>query len=473
MIRLYDTLEGVVRPLAQRDSGRVSLYACGPTVYDHPHVGHARQALTYDILRRYLEWRGVEVVHVANVTDIDDKIIERADRENLSEAEVAARWGIVYDEAMAALRVLEPHHQPHATEFVEAMVAFIETLVGNGRAYATPNGVYLRVHLVPGYGDLVGRTLEELAEGAGTRVEVDEHKEDPLDFALWKAAKPGEPTWPSPWGDGRPGWHIECAAMSLGILGDGFDLHGGGSDLVFPHHTNERAEAIAAGRAFAGHWMHNAMVNVGGEKMSKSLGNYTTVADLLEEHPLNARALRLLILQTHYRKTMELNTEAMAQARSAVLRLDAMCRRAGNVGMLYENPDGLDKLDSEAVEAFAAAMDDDLGTPAAMATVFATARRANAALDAGGGDAATLVATVIELASALGLSLGVEEPAADGDGGSVDRDAEKAEIEALVAARQEARTAKDFVEADRIRDALADLGVTVEDTPTGSVWHRR
>lgn len=472
MIRLYDTLQGIVRPLAQREAGKLSLYACGPTVYDHPHVGHARQAMTYDILRRYLEWRGIEVTHVANVTDIDDNIIERANREGLSEQKVAARWGAVYSESMASLGILDPHHRPHATDFVEVMVALTETLVGNGSAYVTDNGVYLRVRQVPGYGDLVHRSTAELAEGAGARVALDEHKEDPLDFALWKAAKPGEPTWSSPWGEGRPGWHIECAAMSLEILGDGFDLHGGGSDLVFPHHTNERAEAIAAGREFAGHWMHNAMVNVGGEKMSKSLGNYTTVADLLEEHPLNARALRLLLLQTHYRSTMELNAEVMAQARSAMMRLDAMMRKAAAAGVQTEPPAA--DLDGEAVDAFVAAMDDDLGTPAAIATVFATARRANAALDAGNDEAAVLTATVIELAGALGLRLGAAHSASEGPG-SADprrRAADDAEIDELVAARQEARAAKDFAEADRIRDALTELGVRLEDTPTGSVWHR-
>ncbi len=489
MIRLYDTLQGSVRPLAQRYAGQVSLYACGPTVYDYPHLGHARQAMTYDILRRYLEWRGLEVIHVANVTDIDDKIIERAQSEGLSEPEVAARWGAVYAESMAALGILEPHHQPHATEFVGQMVALVETLVANDSAYVTDSGVYLRVRRVPGYGDLVGRSPAELASGAGARVEVDAAKEDPLDFALWKAAKPGEPAWASPWGDGRPGWHIECAAMSLGILGDGFDLHGGGSDLVFPHHTNERAEAIAAGRDFARHWMHNAMVDVDGEKMSKSLGNYTTVGALLDEHPLNARALRLLILQSHYRRTMEVNAEAMAQARAALSRLDAMVRKAAGAGVAAARPDpcaapvgsalgdagagssgsgDARSLDSDAVAEYVAAMDDDLGTPAAMATVFATARRANAALDAGSDDAARLVATVIELAGALGLRLG----SPDGDAsGSADAD-DTAEIEALVEARGQARAAKDFTEADRLRDALTALGVTVEDTPSGPLWHR-
>ena len=413
MMRLYDTLRGEIRPLDLRDEGRVSLYACGPTVYDHPHLGHARQAMTYDIVRRYLEWTGLEVHHVANVTDIDDNIINRATRDGSTEPEIAAEWKAVYDAAIFdALGILRPQDRPHATEYVDEMVAFIETLVDNGSAYVTDSGVYLRVHSVDDYGGLVHRSIDDLREGAGARVEVDEDKEDPLDFALWKAAKAGEPTWPSPWGPGRPGWHIECVAMSLGVLGDGFDLHGGGTDLIFPHHTNERAEAIAAGREFARHWMHNAMLNIGGEKMSKSLGNFTIVQDLLDEHPLNARALRLLLLQTHYRKTMEINADVMDQARGGVERLDAMARKAGAAGV---DPVGA-PLDDAAVRAFREAMDDALGTPEAVATI--------------------------------------------------------SEIDALVAARTAAREAKDFTEADRLRDELAARSILVEDTPTGPVWHR-
>ncbi|MBT5138868.1 MAG: cysteine--tRNA ligase [Acidimicrobiaceae bacterium] len=460
-MRLYDTLTGDVRPLAQRDEGKMSLYACGPTVYDHPHLGHARQAMTYDIIRRYLEWRGVEVNHVANVTDIDDNIINRATREGLTEPEVATQWERVYIEVMRDLDILDPHERPHATEYVDEMVAFIQTLMDNGSAYANESGVYLRVHRVNGYGDLVHRSLDDLREGAGARIEVDDNKEDPLDFALWKAAKPGEPIWPSPWGDGRPGWHIECVAMSLGILGDGFDLHGGGNDLVFPHHTNERAEAIAAGREFCSHWMHNAMLNIGGEKMSKSLGNFTTIRSMLDEHPLNARALRLLLLQTHYRKTMELNDDVMAQGRAAIERLDAMARKASAAGVALDG----NARDEHAVTDFITAMDDDMGTPEAMAVVFALARRANAALDAGDDSAAALVATAVDLAGALGIKIGALAP-------SGETNDDNAEIEALVAARTEAREARDFAEADRIRDELTARRIVVEDTANGPAWHR-
>ena len=556
MISLFDTLTGRVRPLRLRTPGEVSMYVCGPTVYDHPHLGHARSALTYDVLRRYLQWRGLRVRHVANITDIDDKIIDRARREGRTEPEVAAHWEAVYSDAMAALGVLEPCERPRATEWVGEMIALVAELMAAGGAYAIDAGVYLRVRKARGYGDLVRRSLEELRASAGGRVEVDEAKEDPLDFALWKAAKPGEPSWPSPWGPGRPGWHIECAAMSLGLLGEGFDLHGGGDDLVFPHHTNERAEALAAGRVFAGHWMHNAMLNVGGAKMAKSLGNFRTVADLLDEHPLNGRALRLLVLQTHYRKTMEVNASLIASARTAARRLDALVRRAAAAGAdvggasdgkfeassdgvseavsdgKFEGvSDGVSEASSdgvssgaatEATDAFRQAMDDDLGTPEATAVVFETLRRANAALDSGSSDGASLVGAVVGLAGALGVTPrrgATGRPRADtaghgradsagraragtagragggkdegsepasgssgsddssGSSGSDDSSgssgSDDSRIESLVAKRQAARRAKDWAVADELRDRLAAMGVTVEDTPAGSIWRRR
>ena len=457
-MKLYDTLQAKIVDFVPRKEGEVSLYACGPTVYSHPHLGHARQAMTYDIVRRYFEWSGFRVHHVANVTDIDDNIINRAIAEGTTESEIATYWEAVYIEAMEALNILAPHDRPHATDFVDEMVEFIRVLMDNGSAYSTDSGVYLRVRSVDGYGDLVHRTPDEIAEHSLNRVEVDETKEDPLDFALWKAAKPGEPTWDSPWGPGRPGWHIECVAMSLGILGDGFDLHGGGNDLVFPHHTNERAEAIAADRAFSRYWMHNAMLNIGGEKMSKSLNNFNTIADVLSEDPANARALRLIMLQTHYRKDIEINKDVMAQARDGVKRLDAMVRKAKGVGIDIAGSD----RDAVALEKFRAAMDQDFGTPEAMATVFELVRDANGAIDAGKASATPLALTAIELANVFGLEVGIDGAAGDDD----------ADIDAMVTARVEAKANKDFAEADRIRDELRVMGVTVEDTAAGPIWHR-
>ena len=455
-MRLYDTLSGTTRQLELRDEGKVSLYACGPTVYDAPHLGHARSALTYDVLRRYLEWRGLAVHHVANVTDIDDNIIERAQREGSTEPEVAITWEEAYIDAMDALDVLHPHDRPHATRYIDEMVAFVEQLLAQGVAYQTDSGVYLSVDAVPDYGALVHRSTDDLRESAEPRVDVDETKRDPLDFALWKAAKPGEPAWPAPWGEGRPGWHIECVAMALDLLGQSFDIHGGGDDLAFPHHENERAEAVAAGRGFARHWVHHAMVNVGGEKMAKSRGNFTTVAELLEHH--DGRALRLLMLQTHYRKTMEITADAMAQAEAGLERLDAFQRRLEAAGLIGDDARPADAV----LDRFREAMDDDLSTPRAVATLFDTVKAANAALDAGDDSAGSLAATVTELAAVLGLRLVGRASMADGDEA----------IEMLIAARHEAREARQFDEADRLRDELAALGVSVEDTAQGSVWHR-
>ena len=455
---LFDTLSGEVRPIDSRDPGELALYACGPTVYDHPHLGHARSALTYDVLRRYLEWSGVHVRHVANITDIDDKIIDRARSEGRTETEVAAEWEAVYVDAMNKLGVLEPHERPKATEWVPKMVEMVEQIIDAGSAYPTSTGVYLRVRNIDGYGDLVDRGLDELRDSAGARVAVDDSKEDPLDFALWKAAKPGEPSWPSPWGPGRPGWHIECAAMSLGILGDGFDIHGGGADLAFPHHTNERAEALAAGRDFARHWMHNAMLNVDGAKMAKSTGNYRTVAEMVDEHPLNGRAFRLLVLQTHYRKTMEVNAELLTAARSAIGRFDALARRTT---ALHPNADT--DVDAGSVAAFREAMDNDLGTPEAVAVIFDTVRKANTALDANKTNGAALAVTALDLAKVLGMAP---------DAGDSDHDSDAA-VEDLVARRQAARAAKDWTTADVLRENLSTRGVVVEDTPAGPLWRRR
>ncbi|MDP9020318.1 MAG: cysteine--tRNA ligase, partial [Actinomycetota bacterium] len=384
MLRLHDTATGAVRPFEPRDPGRVAMYVCGPTVYDVPHLGHGRFALVFDVLRRYLEWTGYEVRYVSNITDVDDNIIERASAEGRSESDVALQYEAVWYEAMDALGVRRPDADPHATAYVEHMVGLIEQLVERGCAYQTGDGVYLSVESVPGYGLLARQSLDSLR--AGARVEVHEEKRSPVDFALWKRAKPGEPSWAAPWGPGRPGWHTECVVMALDLLGDGFDIHGGGQDLAFPHHENERAQAVALGRAFARYWVHNGWVMVGGEKMSKSLGNFTSLVDLLQR--VDGRAYRLLVLRSHYRSPLEVTPETTADASSALERLDNLVRRAAEHALSDAG------ADAGALDRFRAAMDDDLDTPAALAVLFDLVRQANSALDAGDpAGAAPLVAT--------------------------------------------------------------------------------
>src|SRR5829696_574028 len=450
MIRLHDTLAREKVEFVPRDAGRVSIYVCGPTVYEVPHVGHGRAALVFDIMRRYLE-----VTFVSNVTDVEDKIIARAAKEGTTEPELAQRYEAAYWAEMDRLGVGRPDSLPRATAYIDRMVKLIGELVDTGRAYVVEGqGVYFDVTSFSEYGELAHRRVDDLLESAGARVDVDERKRNPVDFALWKAAKPGEPAWDSPWGKGRPGWHIECSAMSLDLLGAGFDIHGGGDDLIFPHHENERAQAQGAGHSFARYWVHNGMVMVGTEKMAKSLGNFTTLKDALDAH--GPRAMRMAVLQTHYRSPVEIGDGELEQAREAVARLDALARRARVAGIPAEAP-----LDEDATAEFTAAMDDDFGTPEAMAVVFRLARDTNSAIDEGDVEEAALgLVTVRELTGALGLELD--------DGGG----AEDADIDALVQRRDDARSARDFAEADRIRAELAARGITLEDTPTGTIWHR-
>jgi cysteinyl-tRNA synthetase len=443
VLSLFDTATGSVRELALREPGKVSMYVCGPTVYGPPHLGHGRFSLVFDVLRRYLLWSGLEVTYVSNITDIDDKIIERASNEGRDPAEIAGRCEQVWWDAMAAINVLRPTHDPHATAYVEEMVALIQRLLDDGTAYETSDGVYFDPSGVADYGLLARQSIESLR--AGARVEGTDEKRNPVDFALWKKAKPGEPSWPAPWGDGRPGWHTECVVMALDLLGDRFDLHGGGQDLAFPHHENERAQAAAIGKPFAGHWVHNGFVEVGGEKMSKSLGNFTNLLDLTEEH--DQRAYRLLVLRSHYRAPIEITKETVTDAEAALARLDRFAERfAGQQG---------EAVDLEALDRFRAVMDDDLGTPSAMALLFDLVRRANAEADL------PAAAAAFEIAGAMGLELRTT---------SADVDDHAAELARL---RDAARAEKDYGYADTIRDQLVELGYEVNDGPGGTELRRR
>ena len=433
------------------------MYVCGPTVYDAPHLGHGRFSLVFDVLRRYLLFTGYQVTYVSNITDIEDNIIERAAERGIPESELTATYEAVWWEAMDALGVLRPDQAPHATAYVAHMVALVEELVARGVAYETADGVYLSVGQVPGYGLLAHQSLDSLR--AGARVEADEQKRSPVDFVLWKKAKPGEPTWDSPWGAGRPGWHTECVVMSLDLLGEGFELHGGGQDLMFPHHENERAQAVAVGRAFARHWMHNGWVTVGGEKMSKSLGNFTSLSDLLDRS--DARAYRLLVLRSHYRSPIEVTPDTVGDAESGLARLDELARRFDLPDPLAAGPvvgGGEGDVDQEAVDRFRGHMDDDLDTPGALAGLFDLVRQANAAADGGDQPVALRAArTVALLCGALGLPLRGET--------SVDLDAATAE---LVQRRDEARAGGDWDLADALRQQLEASGWVVEDGPQGT-----
>jgi cysteinyl-tRNA synthetase len=434
------------------------MYVCGPTVYDVPHIGHGRFVLVFDVLRRYLEFLGLEVRYVSNVTDIDDKIIARAGTEGRRATEVAEEYEAVWWDAVDRLGVKRPSETPHATAYVEQMVALVTELLEHGHAYETADGVYLAVDTVDGYGLLAHQDLASLL--AGARVDPGEHKRSPADFALWKKAKQGEPSWPAPWGAGRPGWHTECVVMSLDLLGEDFDLHGGGIDLAFPHHENERAQAVALGRRFARTWVHNGFVEVGGEKMSKSLGNFTSLTDLLAR--TDGRAYRLLVLRSHYRSPVEVTLRTVADAEEALARLDALARRFGLHGDALGPGTDLtaaraEGLDDEALERFLRCMDDDLDTPGATAVVFDLVRRANAAADSGvGGDGTSLARTAQVLTGALGLFLAAPP---------VEVDPESA---GMLAERDQARAARDWSRADELRAALEARGWVVEDGSGGT-----
>ena len=464
MLRLHDTATASVRPVELREPGQVSMYVCGPTVYDYPHLGHGRFTLVFDVLRRYLLFLGLDVTYVSNITDIDDNIIKRAAEEGRSEEEVTEEYEAAWWEAMDALGVLRPTATPHATDYVDDMVSLVGDLMARGVAYETSDGVYLDVDKVPGYGLLAGQPLDSLR--AGARVEGNDEKRSPLDFVLWKRAKPGEPQWAAPFGAGRPGWHTECVVMSLDLLGDGFDIHGGGQDLKFPHHENERAQAVAEGRPFARHWVHNGWVVVDGEKMSKSLGNFTSLTDLLARR--DGRAYRLLVLRSHYRSPIEVTAATIADAEEALVRLDNLARRFSLADPLADGGyvvDGVGAgadLDPSAVERFRLALDDDLDTAAATAGIFDLARRANSAMDAGDEAGAELAArTAAVLAAALGLAVRPADVAPDD------------ESLALAAERDAARAARDWARADELRAVLSERGWAVEDGQAGTVLRRR
>jgi cysteinyl-tRNA synthetase len=442
-------------------ANEVRMYVCGMTNYDYIHVGHARMLVAFDLVQRYLRSLGYKVTYVRNVTDIDDKIIERAAANGENWADLARRFTVAMHEDCATLGLQVPDLEPRATEFIAPIIAMIQTLIDKGFAYAADNGdVMYSVRKFPNYGRLSRKKIDDLR--AGSRVQVDEAKHDPLDFVLWKHAKPGEPSWPSPWGAGRPGWHIECSAMSTSLLGDYFDLHGGGEDLKFPHHENEIAQSCAACDApFVHMWMHNGFVRVNDEKMSKSLGNFFTVREVLKTLR-DPEVLRFFLLSSHYRGPINYSAAQLAQADETLLGLYRALKDAAPQGA----------VDAGEVERFRAAMDDDFNTPEALAVMQGVARTLNLAKAAGNASAASNGAATLR---ALGAILGVLQQDPDNylKRSAGNKSLSDGEVEALLVSRREARAVKDFAESDRIRDVLSAAGILLEDKPGGRTEWRR
>ncbi len=460
MLEIHNSLSGRKALFTPINPPRVDLYVCGMTVYDRCHLGHARVMVVFDMVVRYLRHLGYDVHYVRNITDIDDKIIRRAAELGEPIESLTARFIAAMHEDADALGCLRPDQEPRATDHIGHIVAMIETLIANGYAYAAGGDVYYAVERFADYGALSGKRLDELR--AGARIAPGEHKRDPADFVLWKAARDGEPSWPSPWGEGRPGWHIECSAMSTHCLGEHFDIHGGGLDLKFPHHENEIAQSEAAtGQHFVNYWMHNGHVRINDEKMAKSLGNFTTVRDILAQH--EAESVRQFLLSSHYRSPLNYTEEAISQARSALERL---------YGALRGLPGQATVPDSEFVDRFHAAMNDDFNTPVALSVLFDLARAINRAREADDLDLADqLGLTLCSLGAVLGLLQ--QDPQAFLKGGTgVEDNADDARIDTLVAERVAARDARDFARADAIRDALLAEGVVLEDGPQGTQWRR-
>jgi len=452
MLKIYNTLAREKQAFRPIHPEKVGIYVCGMTVYDYCHLGHARVMVVFDMVAKWLRTSGYEVNYVRNVTDIDDKIIRRAIENGESISDLTSRFIAAMHEDAEKLGVDAPDHEPRATQYVGQMISMIGTLVDKGLAYAPGNGdVYYSVHDFAGYGKLSGKSLEDLR--AGERVEVDPFKRDPLDFVLWKAAKTGEPSWDSPWGPGRPGWHIECSAMSEQLLGEHFDIHGGGQDLQFPHHENEIAQSEGAhGHTFVNYWMHNGFVRVDDEKMSKSLGNFFTVREVLEK--FDAEVVRFFILRAHYRSPLNYSDQHLQDAKSSLTRLYTALDgiNAENIAIDWEEPHA---------KRFRQAMDDDFNTPEAISVLFDLANEVNKSHSANG------AGLLKSLGSVLGLLQ--RDPRAFLQGGN---DIDSSRIEALIRQRMDARKSKNFAESDRIRDELLQSGIILEDGPQGTTWRR-
>ena len=464
-MKIYNSLTRKKEEFVPMKKGRVGMYVCGPTVYDEPHIGHARSAYIFDVVRRYFEYKKYRVIFVRNVTDVDDKIIDKArgitERGELSGGElveatrqISKKYLDAYHEDMDLLGIRPPDKEPKATEYIPKMVRFIELLIKKGRAYESGGDVYFDIKKADRYGKLSNQNLEKME--AGARVIAGENKKDPMDFALWKKAKEGEPSWKSPWGAGRPGWHIECSAMSSDILGEEFDIHGGGIDLIFPHHENEIAQSEGTGKKFARYWIHNGLLTIESEKMAKSLGNFISIKDFLAEYK-DPDLLKLLFLNTHYRHPVDYTKEKIAEMRSqkerVVIAVDKI-RRAKSAGS--SDPDAAERFR----KMFEDAMDDDFNMPLALAAVFELVNEANK-VEPGKGFAKTAIKVILDISEVFGLKL------------SADDSAVPSEVRKAIERRNAARQAGDYKEADRIRQELLAGGIILEDTKGGTTWRKK
>ena len=476
-LRVYNTLSGKKEEFQPLVPGKVDMYVCGVTVYDYCHIGHARANIVFDIVYRYLQYSDYDVTYVRNYTDVDDKIINRANERGISSKQLAEEFIRAFDEDMAALGLRKPTHEPKATEYIDRIIVLAEQLIEKGMAYESGGDVYYSVEKFPAYLKLSKRNMEEMQ--AGARIAPGEQKRNPMDFALWKAAKPGEPSWESPWGPGRPGWHIECSAMSSSLLGDTFDIHGGGRDLIFPHHENEIAQSEgASGKPFVKYWLHNGFVNINQEKMSKSLGNFFTIRDILQSY--DPEVVRFFILTAHYRSPVDFSDQNLKEARAGLSRFYEALQAADDA---VEGVPESQVVAHEGVELeaqFRAAMDDDFNTAQAIGHLFEGVRTINRMIAEKKfrkkADKVASVRALREKIAELGdvLGLFVSEPAVwlqrQNLKGLKELGLTAADVDAAIQERLEARGAKDFARADRIRDELAQKGVELHDSPTGTTW---
>ncbi len=479
-IKVYNTLTKQKEEFVPIQPGKANIYVCGVTPYNHPHVGNARPFVTWDVIRRFLEHEGYDVTHVQNFTDVDDKIINTANKEGVQWYEVCNRYIASYFEVMDKLNVRRAHVYPRVSEHIGEIIKTVQTLIDNGYAYVVDGDVFYSVEKFKYYGQLSGRNLEDML--AGARVDVDDRKRNPMDFALWKSAKPGEPSWPSPWGDGRPGWHIECSAMSMKYLGKSFDFHGGGSDLIFPHHENEiaQSEGCTGCHPFVHYWLHNGFITVNEEKMSKSLGNFFMVIDILEHY--DPETLRFFIVSTHYRSPLDFSDARLTEAQKSLARLRQAQETLGELAaMMSAGPTeaslALRAKANELREAFMEAMRDDFNTALAISHMFALAKEINiyhkavaaAAAKPDGKLVAILESVFGEMCSIIGV---LEKSAAPAEA-AADDSKETELVELLINMRQEARKAKNYALADELRNKLGAVGIVLQDTPQGVKWSKQ